>query len=184
MDDQRPPWLRQPGEPSAAYAAFRYYFQQGPIRSMVGTIEYLQTLKGDRRTPPVYKWSSLHNWDERAAAYDEYTHQDITEEQRAIAAAQAKIWAERRYQILEEDFEVGSRFYRRFRSIDLDRLEPKDLRTVAAAWKDASAVRSEAVNRATGAEDSDDGFDVEKATPEECRAYLKGKASVREDQAR
>jgi len=173
MDNERPPWLRQPGEPSAAYAAFRIYFEQGPVRTMVATIQYLQTLKGDRRTPPVYKWSSQYDWEDRAAAYDEYTHQDITEVQRGIAASQAKIWAERRYQILEEDFEVGSRFYRRFRSIDLSKLEPKDLRTIAAAWKDASAVRNEAVSRATGTEDMDDGIDVLKVEIPKLKEWFK-----------
>lgn len=65
--EERYPWTSQPGETPPGYAAFQVYMRQGVRRSLRRTAEETDTASG-----LISRWSSAHNWVERAAAYDSY----------------------------------------------------------------------------------------------------------------
>jgi len=56
------PWARQPGEPARAYEAFRAFRDLGPARALADVAEF--------STGTVRRWSRMHHWITRAAAWD------------------------------------------------------------------------------------------------------------------
>lgn len=65
-DDQ--PWVRQPGERSNAYQAFRVYLELGKDR----TIQRAADGHGMSHSM-LKRWSIDHSWVARSAAFDSYT---------------------------------------------------------------------------------------------------------------
>lgn len=66
-------WHRQPGETSKAYAAFCCYRDAGPARTLIaGWLEYRQLakLKSAKPSSAFERWAKEHEWELRAAAYD------------------------------------------------------------------------------------------------------------------
>jgi hypothetical protein len=61
------PWTCREGETPKGYAAFQAYMRQGKDRSLRRTAEETKTATG-----LINRWSSAHDWVERAAAYDSY----------------------------------------------------------------------------------------------------------------
>jgi hypothetical protein len=75
------PWDRQPGETSKAYEAFVTYRDMGPGRT---TAKVAQAL--GKSTTVIHKWSSLHHWVSRSAAWDSIPGQAVVEAYQEMAA--------------------------------------------------------------------------------------------------
>lgn len=99
------PWKRLDGESSKAFIAFDLYCQLGPDRSLAVVGQRL-----GKSTTLMAKWSSRHDWAERAAAWDEHM---VDVERRAaavLAAERAKVWAKRDEERREARFLLGQQF--------------------------------------------------------------------------
>jgi hypothetical protein len=74
------PWYRQPGESPQAYAAFRFYLQLGPGRSLVAVGRKLYPTRrrpGKARrkrgkTGRIEAWLKRWRWVERTLAYADH----------------------------------------------------------------------------------------------------------------
>lgn len=78
------PWERRPGESAPAYAALQTYLHQGNARSVS---KVAQELTKSRSL--IARWSSSHDWPERAAAWDRHIAgayaAELIEAQRTLA---------------------------------------------------------------------------------------------------
>lgn len=63
----RQPWDRGRGESARAYAAFRRFRDLGPLRT-------LEPLLADENLTTLRRWARLHDWRDRAGAWDDETH--------------------------------------------------------------------------------------------------------------
>lgn len=63
------PWERQKGESVQAFGAFSIYLEMGAERSLRAVCQ-----KCTKSIPLIKRWSSIHEWVERAAAYDAELH--------------------------------------------------------------------------------------------------------------
>ena len=71
MDDtDRQPWDKRDGETARAYEVFCIYLEMGPERTHEAVREELGRPPGYTRH--LERWSSEHDWVDRAAAHDEY----------------------------------------------------------------------------------------------------------------
>jgi len=70
-DTDRQPWEKRDGETSRAYEVFCVYLEMGPReRSIEKVVEELGKPSGYSRH--LERWSSEHDWVDRAAAHDEH----------------------------------------------------------------------------------------------------------------
>lgn len=85
--DDRKPWEQRDDETDKAHAAFRQYAQMPTLeRSIRKLREDLGRPKGYQRH--LFKWSSQHDWVDRARAFDRHQDRDIEDARlRAKAAA-------------------------------------------------------------------------------------------------
>lgn len=67
-------WERLPQETDKAYAAFKVYYALEPYgeKEERRSIENVRKKLGLASTTRLGEWSSMHNWPERAMAYDNY----------------------------------------------------------------------------------------------------------------
>lgn len=75
------PWSRQIGETSKAYAAFVCYRDLGTARTLRRV-----ALELDRSFQLISKWSSEHDWPERARAWDSIPGEAVADAHAAMAA--------------------------------------------------------------------------------------------------
>lgn len=86
-------------ETSKAFAAFTVYRDIGLNRTVGAVVRKLGKSEG-----LLYRWASVHNWKERAEAFD----RDVQNTERE-ASINAKIdWALRQQEIREKDFKLGA----------------------------------------------------------------------------
>jgi hypothetical protein len=84
------PWHKLPNETGKAYAAFVAYLEMGQARSLRKVGEKAGKSQGYERV--LARWSSLNDWVNRAAAYDEHRLDDqITKRERALERARQRI---------------------------------------------------------------------------------------------
>jgi len=116
-------WVKQPGEPQREWNLFEKYLSLGANRSL----EELARVQGRKKVPEIYvTYFQNYNWEERAAAYDEY----ILEERGKKRAFTSD-------KINEELFSVAQRFLdkvnERLSTLDSQTLSPRDVKE----WVDA-----------------------------------------------
>lgn len=90
MPDDRRPWERQPGESARPFAAASEYILAGPQRSLAKVGQKL-----GKSVVLLERWSSRHDWVNRASAYDDHLAEVERAEQRRLAEEKAKVWADR-----------------------------------------------------------------------------------------
>jgi len=104
-ENTRRPWDRQPGEPNAAWEAFRRYRDmpstQRNIRRLAGAIEQEREEAEESGIAPIpvgdyaalARWSREYNWVERASAWDAEVDRVWQEEQfEAVREAARRQW--------------------------------------------------------------------------------------------
>lgn len=98
------PWERQEGESSKAYAAFSVYRDQGEHRTVRTVAEALS-----KSEAIIKRWSSMHNWVERARAWDSMPSKAVAEayaDMAADIAAQHKRLSDKLMARLEDNLEL------------------------------------------------------------------------------
>lgn len=131
------PWERQPGEPPRAFAAFARYRDLGPGRSLARVAEDVSKVGQvwGKRKSVLNRWSAVHGWVKRAAAWDAFL-----DRQRQEATVDAvREMAERHAKVAAT---MGAKVVERLRAIDPQTLSASDL----ARWFEI-AVRIERLSR-------------------------------------
>ena len=83
-------WEQQPGESARAFEAFAVYRDMGPERSVRRVAQQL-----GKSGALISRWSSAHNWVERARAYD----RELDQQARAQAVRDVRGMTDRHIQI-------------------------------------------------------------------------------------
>jgi len=119
--NQKPqPWEQQPGESSRAFSAFRAWLDQSPGSGRPILAAY-RTFSGrpEAKKPPGYfrTWIENFHWPARAQEYDRYLFR-VEQQARIEALRQQQMkWAERKEQVLEEDFQDAAKLRQRVKEI-------------------------------------------------------------------
>lgn len=117
--DRRPLWERQPWDTQASFAAFQFYLEQEPSRSMLVAYRNYQYKKGKnpanfKQAPGSWKqWASAQDadakpidgaatWAQRAQAWDDF-----------LLAEDRKLWIKRQREQREKEWEQGTRIVQR-----------------------------------------------------------------------
>jgi len=117
--DAGEPWGRQPGESSAAFAAFREYAEQ-PYRcgfTRRSLRKCAEAIKKSQRL--VFGWSEKHGWVERARDYDNH----IARQEDEAIKAEIKARRKRAGRISDQLTAAG---LRKLQNLDLKKLGHKD----------------------------------------------------------
>jgi hypothetical protein len=174
------------GEGPKAFAAFAIYRDMGPDRTLAAVLDALGKASGYSRM--LEEWSSDWNWVERARAWDNM----LAAKAREVAEGYIPVWEQRRQDALERMMLFSAKLFARAEAM-LDHpivkevtRETEDGRTIyniiePAGWTWsglATVVRTAAeLQTATIAEGlmvaDEDSFDVESATEDELRGYLR-----------
>jgi hypothetical protein len=105
-------WEQQPGESARAFSAAQIYFHAGPGRSLAQVAQELS-----KSVQLIKRWSSKHNWVERAAAYDahmaEVEQSRLEEEVRRQAEEKAAEWNARLDALREREWATSEAIIRR-----------------------------------------------------------------------
>lgn len=124
------PWERRPTESVPAFEAFAEYRDMGPERTLV-----LVAAKLRKSATLMGRWSSVHEWAERTAAWD--AHLDRQRQEATVDAVREM--AERHAKVAAT---MGAKVVERLRAIDPQTLSASDL----ARWFEI-AVRIERLSR-------------------------------------
>lgn len=185
-----PVWHRRNDEPAKAYGHFRAYCKLGVGRSLMRLAFQLGCSQQN-----VQKMSSKFAWQERARAYDGHITDMEHEAKAQVRADETAKWERRRFESAEANWrraQLAAGKADEMMSVELTELvvdsdgkpvldaegravrRPKgkwSLTAAAALLKLAAELEAAALGEALGGETDD--FDPTKATPEECRAYLR-----------
>ncbi|WP_406698579.1 hypothetical protein V5E97_06815 [Singulisphaera sp. Ch08] len=175
-------WNRRPRESARAFAIFKAYCMLGAGRSAVLLKRRLGVSENY-----VKKLSARWDWVERARHYDSQIADAEQAAREKVAAQTAEKWARRRMESAEENWETAQIVGRKAREMfngnlysqEVDKdgmtivIEPAKwtMATAGALLKLSAELRAAALGEALG--ETEDDFDPSKATPEECRAFLR-----------
>jgi HrpA-like RNA helicase len=120
------------------YEAARVYFELGPKRSLKAV-----AIQCQKHPSTVARWSSRHNWQARAQAYDDYRLMEKDEERQRVLEeverAETRTWQERRQVGREEEWQAAYGLLAKAREMLACPLE--DARW---NWRDAAAMINQA----------------------------------------
>jgi len=109
------PWLRQKNESEKAFRAFCIYRDMGYDRTKEAVRKKL------KKSPALIdKWSNKYNWKDRVLAYDNYLEQKKLKEQE-------KQIEEMNKRHIDLSLQIQQKISERLKSLDVDKLHPKDL---------------------------------------------------------
>jgi len=95
-------WLRQTTESAKAYEAAREYFELGANRSLEAVHK-----KFSKSARLIARWSTNHDWVERAKAYDAYQLELQEKAREKAAQAEAEKWEKRRAEQREVEWNIS-----------------------------------------------------------------------------
>jgi hypothetical protein len=129
VDVATKPWEQRADEPTAAYEAFKVYRDLGARRSVDAVAAALGGhQEGTKRAPGhLKKWSSAHNWVERAIAYDAHQASLLQKGVDKATERQGREWAERRDRAYRD---LADRWEKRLKQSDVIAAMPLVRQTV------------------------------------------------------
>lgn len=118
------PWQKREDETSKAFAAFTVYRNMGPERSLDKVRQELGRPSGYTRH--LEKWSSEHDWVERAEAYDESIIAEASQQVRDDQVSEVEEMIDRHQSLTKMVQKILAPAMRYLDSLEIEEVMPQD----------------------------------------------------------